>query len=310
MAMTTKNNSYRSGMVSIVGRPNVGKSTLLNTLVGEKIAIVSKIPQTTRNQIRGIYTDPRGQIVFVDTPGLHLGRDKLDRFMNNASTDTMHDVDCIIYLVDTTRRIGQEENHIAAELAKVKCPLILGLNKIDIKKNNVPEYISFWEEIKGQSVQDMKNFMLVPLSGEKGTNTDTLLNVLFDYLPEGPPLYPEDTVTDIPQKMAIADIIREKLFLLMKDEIPHSLGVVIEEMRPIKGKTQLIKALIFVEKQTQKEIVIGKGGNILKKAGSFAREELEILLEQKVYLECHVKTQKNWRDNISILQELGYDQNI
>ena len=302
------NKKLRCGMVSIVGRPNVGKSTLLNAIVGEKIAIVSQVPQTTRNQIRGVYTEERGQIIFIDTPGLHKGRDKLDQFMNQSSAGTIDDVDCIIYLVDTSRRIGEEEGNIAYQLKNVKAPVILGLNKVDLKSTDIPAYISHWEEVKGEAVTEMKNFSMVSLSSKNEINIDKLIDVVFGFLPQGPMLYPEDTLTDTPQKMAISDIIREKFFLMMKDEIPHALGVVVEQMRPIKGKTLLIKALIYVEREHQKEIVIGKGGQVLKKVGTLARVELEDLLETKIFLEFHVKVQKNWRDNIPLLQELGYDR--
>ncbi len=306
--MMKKSKKFKSGIVSIVGRPNVGKSTLINTLLGEKIAIVSKVPQTTRNQIRGVYNDDRGQIVFIDTLGLHKGRDKLDQYMNQSSTGLMDNVDCVIYLVDTTRRVGEEEENIAHHLRKVKSPVILGLNKIDSKAADIPLYIKHWEEIKGQPVSEIENFAMVALSAKKELNIDKLIDVAFEFLPEGPALYPEDVLTDMPKKLAISDIIREKFLGLMKDELPHALGVVIEHMRPVKGSTLLIRALIYVERKQQKEIVIGKGGDILKRVGSLARVELEDLLETKVFLEMHVKVQKNWRDSVSFLQEVGYDQ--
>jgi len=295
------------GMVSIIGRPNVGKSTLLNKIIGEKVAIVSRVPQTTRNQVRGIYNDERGQIIFIDTPGLHFGKDKLDKFMNQSASGAIDEVDCIIYLVDTSRLTGEEEESIAAKLKNIKIPIILGLNKIDLKSRNVDDYIALWERVKGKSVHDMKNFILLPLSGMKETNIEKLVDILFEYMPEGPLLYPEDIVCDVPQKMVIADIVREKLFKLLKEEIPHSLGVVIEEMRPVRKNTTNIKALIFVERDTQKEIVIGKNGQMLKKAGTLARKELEELLSTKVFLECYVKTRDRWRDNATLLQEFGYD---
>jgi GTP-binding protein Era len=298
----------RCGMVSIVGRPNVGKSTLLNQLVGEKVAIVSRVPQTTRNQIRGIFTDRRGQIIFIDTPGIHLGTDNLDKLMNQTASGTIEDADCVIYLVDTSRRVGEEEENIADKLKDVKAPIILGLNKIDLRHRNVSDYIELWERVKGRPVNEMKNFTLLPLAGRKGTNIEKLIGLLFEYLPEGPPLYPEDTVCDIPQKLVIADIIREKFFKVLKEEIPHSLGVIVEDMRPVRQKTMNIKALIFVERDSQKEIVIGKNGQVLKKAGTLAREELEELLGRKVFLECHVKTQKRWRDDMFLLREFGYGQ--
>lgn len=303
-----KNKNTRCGIVSIIGRPNVGKSTLLNSIVGEKVTIVSRVPQTTRQQVRGVYNDRRGQIIFVDTPGLHLGRDKLDKLMNQCASGTVEDADCIIYLVDTSRRIGEEEESIVAKVGDVRAPVILGLNKIDLRNRNVAEYIALWERAKGKPVNEMKNFTLVSLSGQKGTNVEKLIDILFDYMPEGPELYPTDIISDMPQRLAMADIIREKLFKVLKDEIPHSLGVIIEEMRVLRKKTMNVKALIFVERDTQKEIVIGKNGALLKKAATLARGELESLLEMRVFLECYVKTKKRWRDDISFLQEFGYDR--
>lgn len=298
----------RCGMVSIVGRPNVGKSTLLNTLLGEKIAIVSSVPQTTRAQIRGVYTDERGQIVFIDTPGLHLGRDKLDQFMNTSVSASLEQVDCIIYLVDTTRRIGEEEAYLAEKLKDVKIPIILGLNKVDLRSCDVQLYISHWENVKGVTVQEMDNFTLIALSGQDGKNKETLLDVIFGYLPQGPILYPADTVCDIPQKMVIADIIREKFLNIMRQEIPHALGVVVEQISPRKKGVLAIRALIFVERPHQKEIVIGKGGAILKRVGSEARVELEELLNTKIHLETFVKVQENWRDDPMFLKDLGFDE--
>jgi len=188
----------RCGMVSIIGRPNVGKSTLLNNIVGEKVAIVTRVPQTTRNQVRGIYNDERGQIVFIDTPGLHLGGDKLDKFMNQTAAGTIDDVDCLIYLVDTSRLTGPEEESIASRLKNVKTPIIYGMNKIDLKRRNVDEYIGLWERVKGKSVSEMKNFIILALAGLKGTNVEKLIDILFEYMPEGPLLYPEN-IAGIPK---------------------------------------------------------------------------------------------------------------
>ncbi len=301
-------NETKCGMVTIIGRPNVGKSTLLNKIVAEKVAIVSRVPQTTRNQVRGIYNDERGQIVFIDTPGLHLGHDKLDKFMNQSAGGTIEEADCIIYLADVSRRIGLEEKNIAQRLAPVKTPLILALNKIDLKKDLIPDYIAMWEQQKGMSVNEMKDFTLLPISSQKGINVDKLIDVVFEYLPQGPLLYPPDIVCDAPQKMVIADVIREKLFEMMREEVPHSLGVVVEDMQPRRNKVMHIKALILVERDSQKEIVIGKNGSVLKKAGTLARVELEDLLETKVFLELYVKVQKKWRDDASLLQDIGYAQ--
>jgi GTP-binding protein Era len=301
----TSENSFRCGTVAIIGRPNVGKSTLLNQLLGEKVAIVTNIPQTTRHQIRGILTQERGQIIFIDTPGLHRAKDQLDKFMNRSSDGTFTEVDCIIYLVDTSRKIGEEEESIAQKLKDVKCPVILGLNKVDLKAPHLPEYIAFWEKVKGKSITKLKKFSMVALSGEKGINMEELINVVFSYLPKGPALYPEDVISDLPQKMMIADIIREKLWLSLREEVPHSLCVVIEHLQH-KKKITHIKALILVERDTQKEIVIGKRGEFLKKAGTLARQELEGILDAKVFLELYVKTQSRWRDDVPLLQDLGY----
>ena len=297
---------FKSGMVSIVGRPNVGKSTLLNTILGQKVAIVSKVPQTTRHQIRGIYHDDRGQIVFIDTPGLHRGKDKLDEFMNNASSATFDSVDCVIYLVDTSRPIGKEEESIAHQLKDVKEPVILGLNKVDLKKgSDIAEYISFWEKVKGRPVTDMKNFAMIALSGQEEINVKKLIDIIFDFLPKGPALYPKDQVSDLPQRLVMSEIIREKFFELLREELPHSLGVVIEDLQTIK-KTLHIKAMICVERDSHKEIVIGKKGQMLKTVGTSARQDLENLLETKIFLELFVKVQPDWRDDVGLLQELGY----
>jgi GTP-binding protein Era len=297
----------RSGVVSIVGRPNVGKSTLMNKILGEKVAIVSPIPQTTRNQIRGVYNDERGQIVFIDTPGLHLGGDKLDKFMNRSSIGSLESIDCVIHLVDASEHTGVEEKNVVDQLKNVKCPIILGLNKVDVSKGKfIPDYIKLWEDTRGKSVNEMEKFTLIPLSGKEGTNVEKLLDLVFEQLTEGPLFYPRDTVCDIPRKMVISDTIREKLFQCMREEVPHSIAVVIEDMAPRKGKTMYIRAVVLVERDTQKEMVIGKNGNVLKKIGTEARVELEDLLEQKVFLEIFVKTQKKWREDHTLLEQMGY----
>ncbi len=294
------------GMVSIVGRPNVGKSTLLNKLLGEKVAIVSKVPQTTRNQIRGIYTDERGQIVFVDTPGVHKGRDQLDRFMNQSAYGITSEADAIIHLVDANDRVGLEEEELVQRLHSLKVPIVLGLNKVDLKGKTIPEYIALWEKVTGKSMQENPHITILPLSGQSGTNVSKLIDIVFELLPVGPALYAEDTICDIPQKMVIADTIREKLYLLLQQELPHSIAVVIDVVEPRKGKLLYVQAVIMVERDSQKSIVIGKNGALLKKAGSLARTELEELLESKVFLELFVKSHKDWRDSPSLLQEMGY----
>ena len=302
-----KEEKLKSGVVSIVGRPNVGKSTLVNKILGEKIAIVSNVPQTTRNQIRGVYNDERGQIVFIDTPGLHLGHDRLDKFMNRSSLGSLENVDCVIHLVDTCEGTGVEERNVIEHLKTVKGPIILGLNKVDIRKGkHIPDYIALWEELTGKQIGDLKNITLLPLSGLTGVNIDKLVDLVFEKLSVGPLFYDRDTVCDIPRKMVISDSIREKLFQTMKEEVPHSIAVVIEDMKPRKGKTLYVRAVILVERETQKEIVIGKNGSMLKKIGTEARVELEELLEQKVFLELFVKTAKKWREDHTVLEQMGY----
>ena len=299
--------NFRCGVVAIVGRPNVGKSTLLNAILKEKVAIVSPVPQTTRNQVRGIYNDERGQIIFIDTPGVHRPKDKLDEFMNKSAIDTFYDADCLIHLVDSHEPVGQEEESIVRKLAVLNIPIVLGLNKVDVKKNNLmPQYISLWEEIAGKPVQQLFHLILLPLSGEKGTNVEKLIDLIFEQLPKGPALYPPDILSDFPQRLAMADIVREKLFSILRQELPHAVAVVIEDVQKRPGKTIYIQAVILVEKESQKEIVIGSGGQVLKKVGVLARQDLEDILESRIFLDLYVKARKNWRDNASLLNELGY----
>jgi len=300
----------RCGTVSIVGRPNVGKSTLLNHIVGEKVAIVSNVPQTTRNQVRGIYTEARGQIIFIDTPGIHKNRDKLDQFMNKAALGTPLETDGVIHLVDCGDPVGPEEETIVQKLALRKVPVVLGLNKVDVTDKFIPEYISLWEKVTGTPVTQMDRFVILPLSGKTGMNTPKLLDTLFDVLPPGPALYPEDVVCDVPQRMAVADIIREKFFQIMRQEVPHSLAVLIEDMEPKRHKVMHIRAQILVERDSQKNIVIGKNGKILKEVGTLARQELEDLMDGKVFLELFVKSKRNWREDSSLLVEMGYCENF
>ena len=297
---------FRCGMVSIVGRPNVGKSTLLNHILKEKVAIVSKVPQTTRLKVRGIFTDQRGQIIFFDTPGLHLAKDALGHCMNASSQESMQDADCIIHLVDSSEPTGREEEMVVERLKDARAPLILGLNKIDLKGRHADQYISLWQKIKKEAINNTSLFLILPLSAKTGYNVDQLLDFIFARLPKGPALYPEDIISDMPQKIAVADIIREKLFQIMRQEVPHSIGVVVRQMVSRKENLVYIDAEILVERESQKEIVIGKNGAILKRIGTIARAELEGLLESKVFLDLHVKSEKRWRDNPSLLEEMGY----
>ena len=297
----------KCGMVAIVGRPNVGKSTLLNAILGEKVSIVSDVPQTTRHQIRGIYTDERGQIIFIDTPGIHTGRDALDKYMNRASMGTIDSVDAVIHMVDVSEKTGAEEQQVVSRLNKCGKPIIVALNKIDITKGKfVPQYIELWEQTRGAPMQEMRDLILFPLSALKGTNVKKLLDLLFEQMPQGPLLYPEDAITDLPKRMAMADLIREKLFNLMREEVPHSIAVIIESVRPKRGKVLHIRAVILVERESQKEIVIGRAGAILKQVGSEARKDLEELVDSKVFLELFVKISSRWREDYGALEDMGY----
>jgi GTPase len=300
--------SSRCGTVAIIGRPNTGKSTLLNCLVEEKVAIVSKIPQTTRNRIRGIYTEKRGQIIFIDTPGYFLGKDSLDKLLKKSAVRAADGVDGVIHLVDVGKPPGREEEEIVRRLKNFQKMIVLGLNKVDLKKNFTPEYIALWEKIRGCRVQDIASFVLLALSGKKGINTDKLIDVVFENLPRSAVLYPEDTVSDLPQKMMIADIIREKFHFLLRDELPHATGVVVRDAVSRRRNVFYVQADIFVERRSQKEIVVGRNGQLLKKAGIAARKELSQLLEKKIFLDMRVKVKKHWREDMALLDEMGCGQ--
>ncbi len=297
----------RFGFAAIVGRPNVGKSTLLNNIVGEKIAIVSNVPQTTRSEIRGIYNDSRGQIIFIDTPGIHSARNNLGKSMNLTANNVIEGASCVVHLVDSREPVGQEERMVVGRLKDIKSHIILGLNKIDLGGKYISEYLDLWQEEKGKSLNELTDCLTVlPLSALKSTNKDKLLEIIFEHLPIGEALYPKESITDFPIKLAISDIIREKFLNLMREEVPHSLAVFVEEFTERSKKLVYIRAEIFVERESQKEIVIGKAGSVLKAVGTKARGELEALLEKKVFLELNVKVKENWKDNLSLLKELGY----
>lgn len=295
-------NEKKSGFVTLVGRPNVGKSTLMNHLIGQKIAITSDKPQTTRNRIQTVYTDERGQVVFLDTPGIHKAKNKLGEYMVNVAEHTLKEVDLVLWLVEPTTFIGAGERHIAEQLNKVKTPIILVINKVDTLKNK-EEILTF--------INTYKNICpfaeIVPVSALKKQNTDRLLDVIYEYLPYGPMFYDEDTVTDQPMRQIAAELIREKALRLLDDEIPHGIAVTIEKMSERPNGIIDIEATIVCERDSHKGIIIGKGGSMLKRIGSSARRELEAELETKVNLQIWVKVRKEWRDSETLMKNYGYN---
>jgi len=290
----------KSGFVSIVGRPNVGKSTLMNTIIGEKIAIVTEKPQTTRTRIQGIYTCDKGQAIFIDTPGIHKPKHLLGEYMVKISTRTMEEVDIIFYMTDVTRPFGGGERFIMEQLKDAVVPVFLLVNKIDlVKENQVKEFI-----------QTFNNHMcfaeVIPLSATLGTNISLLLEKTFQNLPEGPLYYPEEDMTDQPISFIVAELIREKALILTRDEVPHSLAVEIEEFKNQSHGKIYLRAVIYTERDSQKGIVIGKNGQMLKAIGKQARKDIEKTLNSSVYLDLWVKVKKNWRDNEGNLNQLGF----
>ena len=297
------NANFKSGFVTLIGRPNVGKSTLMNRLIGQKIAITSNKPQTTRNRIQTVYTDERGQIVFLDTPGIHKAKNKLGEYMVNVAERTLKEVDVVLWLVEPSTFIGAGEQHIAAQLKTIKTPIVLVINKVDtVKKEDVLKFIDAYKDI-------CEFADIVPVSALKGQNTDTVLEVIFKYLPYGPAFYDEDTVTDQPQRQIVAEMIREKALRCLDEEIPHGIAVTIEKMkiRP-NGQVVDIEATIVCERDSHKGIIIGKGGAMLKKIGSAARFEIERMMEMKTNLQIWVKVRKDWRDSDLFIKNFGYDK--
>ena len=297
------NANFKSGFVTLIGRPNVGKSTLMNRLIGQKIAITSNKPQTTRNRIQTVYTDERGQVVFLDTPGIHKAKNKLGEYMVNVAERTLKEVDVVLWLVEPTTFIGAGEQHIAAQLKTIKTPIVLVINKVDtVKKEEILKFIDAYKDI-------CEFADIVPVSALKGQNTDTVLEVIFKYLPYGPAFYDEDTVTDQPQRQIVAEMIREKALRSLDEEIPHGIAVTIEKMKERPGgKVVDIEATIVCERDSHKGIIIGKGGAMLKKIGSAARFEIERMMEMKVNLQIWVKVRKDWRDSDLFIKNFGYDK--
>ncbi len=297
------NEDFKSGFVTLIGRPNVGKSTLMNRIIGQKIAITSAKPQTTRNQIRTVYTDEeRGQIIFLDTPGIHKAKNKLGEYMVNVAESTLDSVDVVVWLVEPGTFIGPGEQHIIDILQKVKVPVILVINKTDkVKKAEVLTFIDTYRR-----VYDFAE--IIPASALNGDNTDVIVDMIFKYLPYGPMYYDEDTVTDQQMRQIAAEIIREKALRCLKDEIPHGIAVTVEVFKERKGGTLWdIEASIICEKDSHKGIIIGKNGTMLKKIGSYARQDIEDMMEAQVNLKLFVKVRKGWRDNTLQMRGFGYD---
>ena len=297
------NANYKSGFVALIGRPNVGKSTLMNHLIGQKIAITSKKPQTTRNRIQTVYTCDEGQIVFLDTPGIHKAKNKLGEYMVDVAEKTLKEVDVILWLVEPSNFIGAGERHIAEILEKVNAPVLLIINKTDtVEKDKILEFIDTYRKL-------FQFAEIIPCSALRHQNTDDIIPSIFKYLPYGPQFYDEDTITDQPMRQIVAEIIREKGLYALNEEIPHGIAVVIDQMkdRP-NGKIVDIDATIICERDSHKGIIIGKQGAMLKKIGSNARYELEQMLEQKVNLKLWVKVKKDWRDSDFLVKNFGYDK--
>lgn len=291
---------FKSGFVALIGRPNVGKSTLLNQVLGQKVAIMSDVPQTTRNKIQGIYTTKDVQIVFIDTPGVHKPQTKLGDFMERSTMSTLGDVDAILFLVSATEKRGPGDDYIIKRLAKVKQPIILVINKIDaVHPNDLPDIV-------GQYRDALPFKAVVPVSALNGNNVDHLMAQLSDLLKPGPQYYPTDQVSDHPERFVIAEMIREKIFQLTRQEVPHSVAVDVTSIKRQDEKTVHISANIIVERPGQKGILIGKKGSMLKKIGTLARKDIEALLGDRVYLQLWVKVVKDWRDNKGLLREYGY----
>lgn len=292
----------KSGFVTLIGRPNVGKSTLMNRLIRQKIAITSNKPQTTRNKIQTVYTCEQGQIVFLDTPGIHKAKNKLGDYMVNVAQHTLSEVDVILWLVEPSTFIGAGERHIIEQLKKTKTPVILVINKTDtVKREEILTFIDAYRK-------ELEFAEIVPVSALKGDNTQDLIDSIFKYLPYGPMFYDEDTVTDQPQRQIVSELIREQALRCLDEEIPHGIAVSIDQMKWRADDSIVdIDATIVCERDSHKGIIIGKGGSMLKKIGSRARKEIEDLLETQVNLKLWVKVKKDWRDSDFLLKNFGYN---
>ena len=294
------NEQFKSGFATLIGRPNVGKSTLMNTLIGQKIAITSNKPQTTRNRIQTVYTCEQGQIVFLDTPGIHKSKNKLGDYMVNVAQKTLSEVDVVLWLVEPSTYIGAGEQHILEQLKKGNTPVILVINKIDIvKKEDLLAVIDTYRK-------EMDFAEIIPVSALKDKNTEDLIQTIFKYLPYGPAFYDEDTITDQPERQIVAEMIREKALRCLDDEVPHGIAVCIDSMKYTKSIVN-IDATIICERDSHKGIIIGKQGAMLKKIGIQARRDIENLLEMPVNLKLWVKVKKDWRDSDFLIKNFGYN---
>lgn len=297
-----KKEGFKSGFVSIIGRPNVGKSTLLNRIVGQKVAIMSDVPQTTRNKIQGVVTSDDSQIVFIDTPGIHKPQTRLNDFMLKSAYSTFNEVDLVLFMVNATEKRGAGDNFILEKLKNLRTPKFLIINKIDqIKPEEVLKIIMDY-------TSDNEFNEVIPISAMQGNNVDEMMRTIKKYMPEGPQFYPDDQVTDHPEYFVVAEFIREKILQLTKEEVPHSVAVVVESMLRNEDDKVHVHATIIVDRASQKGIIIGKGGKMLKEIGVRSRRDIEAMLGDKIYLELWVKVQKDWRDKQSYLQDYGYRQ--
>lgn len=294
---------FKSGFAALIGRPNVGKSTLMNQLIGQKIAITSSKPQTTRNRIQTVYTCEEGQIIFLDTPGIHKAKNKLGEYMVSVAMRTLQEVDIILWLVEPSTFIGAGERHIAEQLKKTDTPVFLIINKIDtVQKAEILTVIDTYKDIADFAE-------IIPVSARKGENTDELLSVMFRYMEEGPQYFDEDTITDQPERQIVAELIREKALRCLSDEIPHGVAVAVESMKERSGGNIIdIDATIVCERDSHKGIIIGKHGSMLKEIGSRARKDMESLLGCRVNLQLWVKVKKDWRDSDFLIKNFGYDK--
>ena len=291
---------YKSGFVSIIGRPNVGKSTFLNRIIGQKIAIMSDKPQTTRNKIQGVYTENDAQVIFIDTPGIHKPKHKLGDFMVKMAQTTLKEVDIVLFMVNAVEGFGRGEEFIIEKLKETKQPVFLVINKIDqLHPEQLLELIDQYRKLHEFAE-------IVPISALDGNNVESLIGTIKKYLPEGPQYYPDNQVTDHPERFIIAELIREKVLHLTREEVPHSVAVVIDAIQKREGGAVYINATIVVERASQKGIIIGKQGKMLKEVGKRARFDIEALLGSKVFLEVWVKVQKDWRNKMSQLRDLGF----